>query len=164
MVTRNKVGTETDNAPEAITVGTMKIRPQGSVIDPVAVPGGGFDLSPTAGYDGHYPVQFSDESDATFAGRLAMFLGSLASARQIASGGATLEDAKAAAKARYDAEIANLEVVYRDKALRSTLNGVPVAVPPTPQPKVERKTVESKDGSTREVDKSYVLKDGESEV
>lgn len=99
--------------------------PQGSVIEPVAVPGGGFDLSPTAGYDGHYPVQFSDEADSTFAARVAMFEGSLASARQIQNGGATLEEAKAAATARYEAEIANLEVVYKEKELRATVNGVP---------------------------------------
>lgn len=139
---------EVESTEEAVSVGTMKVRTQGSVIEPSK------DLSPVAGYDGHYPVQFSDETDAMFKGRVAMFEGSLASARQIASGGASLADAKAAAKARYDAEVANLEAVYAEKDARA-------GVPPTP---VERKTVKSEDGSTREVDKSYVLKDGESEV
>lgn len=166
-----------------------KLSPQGSVIEPVAVPGGGFDLSPTAGYDGHYPVQFSDEADATFKARVAMFESAYASARQTEKGGATLEDAKAAAKARYDAEIANLEVVYKEKDLRSTVNGVPTAaskaaskantnasreaVDETDEEVEERKqanesagkkTVESEDGSRRTVRSSYVLKDGESEV
>lgn len=67
------------------------------------------DLSPTAGYDGHFPVQFGDETDETFAQRVAMFKQSYSSAMNIASGGQTYDGAVAALDARYEAEMAGID-------------------------------------------------------
>lgn len=97
-----------------------KMSPQGSVIEPVKAN----EVTATSGYDGHYPVQFSDEADGTFAARVAMFEGSLASARQNQAGGASLEEAKASLKAKYEAEVLSLEALYATKI--KTLNGVVV--------------------------------------
>ena len=94
-----------------------KMRPQGSVIEPVKAN----EVTATSGYDGHFPVQFSDESDGTFAARVAMFEGSLASARQNQAGGASLEEAKASLKAKYDAEVLSVEAFYASRI--KTVNG-----------------------------------------
>lgn len=99
-----------------------KMSPQGSVIEPVKAN----EVTATSGYEGHYPVQFSDESDGTFAARVAMFEGSLASARQNQAGGITLEQAKVALEAKYDADLLALEGSFAAKV--KTVNGVPVKV------------------------------------
>lgn len=81
----------------------------------VVQPGDGYikpgvaDLSPEAGYVAATPYQFADENDETFKARLAMWESAKASAAQIAQGGATVAQKKEAAKARYDAEIANID-------------------------------------------------------
>lgn len=97
-----------------------KMKPQGSVIEPVKVN----EVTATSGYDGHFPVQFSDESDGSFAARVAMFEGSLASARQNQAGGISLEESKAALKAKYDAEVLSVEALYASRI--KTVNGVVV--------------------------------------
>lgn len=48
---------------------------------PKAVP----DLGPTAGYAGNEPVQYDDETDEQFAGRVATFNASLESAKRTAT-------------------------------------------------------------------------------
>lgn len=131
-----------------------KMSPQGSVIEPVKRIGGTPVITPITGYDGHYPVQFSDETDAMFAGRVAMFEGSLASARQNAAGGKSLEQGVAALKAKFDADV--LALKEADKINIRTVNGVPAGSSPA-----DNRVVKSKDGSTRGVDAGYVLQDGE---
>lgn len=82
------------------------------------LPNGDPDLRPTAGYAGHYPVQFEDEADSTFAGRVAMFESSWATAQAIQSGGETFEGAVEKLDSRYDAELASLEVQRDANQLR----------------------------------------------
>jgi hypothetical protein len=98
-----------------------KVAPQGSVIEPHGerLDNGKPNLMPTAGYDGHYPVQFSDESDAMFASRVAMFEDSLATAQQIQDGGVTYEGAMEALDAKYEADKATLETQRDAHQLRS---------------------------------------------
>lgn len=67
------------------------------------------DLSPTAGYAHTYPVQYSDENDTEFAGRVAQWESSYATAQQIAAGGATLDQKKEALRVRYEADLLALE-------------------------------------------------------
>ena len=88
-----------------------KMSPQGTVIGPNGdrLENGKPNLSPTAGYDGHYPVQFADESDVMYASRVAMFEDSLATARQIEAGGETYDFQLDALQARFDADKAVLE-------------------------------------------------------
>lgn len=125
------------------------IRPQGSVIEPVARVGGVPVVTGLTGYDGHYPVQFSDETDEMFAGRVAQFEASLASARRGQAGGITLEQEIAALKAKYDADVATIKAAH--KLNTPTSNSTPQA----------SRVVKSKDGSTRGVDADYELEDGE---
>lgn len=66
-------------------------------------------LAPTAGYDGHYPVQFGDETDEVFAQRVAMFEDSFATAVSIEAGGANLEQQISALEAKFEAEKLALE-------------------------------------------------------
>lgn len=96
------------------------LRPQGSVIGPRGdvLPNGKPNLAPSAGYDGHAPVQFSDESDEMFAGRVAMFTSALANARAIEAGGLDFDAQIEAAEARHEAEISNLEAL-RDEAAKA---------------------------------------------
>lgn len=137
-----------------------KMRPQGSVIEPLPKVAGSPVVTPTTGYDGHYPVKFSDETDANFAARVAMFEGSLASAEQTEAGGKSLEFAIAALQAKYDADLLSLKESYKNTV--RTLNGVPVSsVTSTPVP-LESRIVKSADGTTRGVDTGYELKEGES--
>lgn len=93
---------------------SSKLGLQGSVVPAVKKINGVPVVTPTTGYEGHYPVQFADEADGTFAGRLAQFLESYASAVRNENGG-NLEDDKAALTARYDAEVLALEAVYASK-------------------------------------------------
>lgn len=125
------------------------IRPQGSVIEPVARIGGVPVVNGLTGYDGHYPVQFSDETDEMFAGRVAQFEGSLASARRGQTGGITLEQEIAALKAKYDADVATITAAHQ---LNTPTNN---SAPST------SRVVKSKDGSTRGVDADYELEKGE---
>lgn len=83
------------------------------------LPNGQVDLRPTAGYEGNEPVQYSDESDTQFAGRVAQFESSLASAKQIEAGGPTLETSKAALKAKYEADLLSLETQAKEGTLRT---------------------------------------------
>lgn len=87
------------------------IRPQGTVIpaNGFRLPNGKPNLAPSAGYDGHAPVQFSDESDEMFAGRVAMFESALANARAIEHGGLDTAGLIAAADARHEAEVASIK-------------------------------------------------------
>ena len=90
-----------------------KLAPQGSVIEDVERTAGGVPIiSPTSGYDGHYPVQFSDESDATFSERVLMFKSAYASAVKNEKGANSVEGkaaAKDALKAKYDIDLKALE-------------------------------------------------------
>lgn len=99
-----------------ITMKTSKIAEQGTVIDPKdqRLANGKVNLAPTAGYDGHYPVQFSDETDETFAARVAMFEDSYATAQVIEAGGMNIEASKKALQAKFDADIAALETQHDD--------------------------------------------------
>lgn len=87
--------------------------PQGSVIEDVERTASGVPIiSPTSGYDGHYPVQFSDESDATFAERVSMFDSAYASAVKNEKGANSVEGkaaAKVALKAKYELDLKALE-------------------------------------------------------
>jgi hypothetical protein len=145
-----------DKVQDEVTPVT-ELDPQGSVIEPTPVPGGGFDLRPTAGYNGHYPVQFSDESDQTFAERVAMFESSYASAAATERGGEDLASAKSALEAKYKAELLALERRFSDKAARRTVNGVPTS----PVKSANSRVVKTADGKTKGVDAKYELEKGE---
>lgn len=73
------------------------------------------DLSPAAGYVAATPYQYSDESDALFAARVAMWESAKASAIETALGGPTFEARKKALKLKYEADLAVLEA-EEDKA------------------------------------------------
>lgn len=90
-------------------------RSTGRVVEPEYHKDGTPNLKPTAGYAGHEPVQYDDESDEVFAQRVAMFESARNTAEQIEAGGATLEQKKEAARIRYEAEILNIE--SEDKTL-----------------------------------------------
>lgn len=86
--------------------------PQGSVIEPVERIGGIPVITPTTGYEGHYPVQFSDESDQTFAERVSMFVSAYASAVINENGAKSVEAkeaSKVALKAKYELDLKALE-------------------------------------------------------
>lgn len=93
----------------------MPRRSTGNKIDPKDqyLPNGKPNLMPTAGYEGHEPVQYSDETDEQFAGRVAMFKSAYATAVSIENANGTSQDSykarKEALDAQYDADLANLE-------------------------------------------------------
>lgn len=89
-----------------------ELAPQGSVIPPVVRIGGVPVVTAKSGYDGHYPVQFSDESDEMFLGRVAQFESSYANAVKNEPGRNGLEAAKSALKARYDVDLKALETQF----------------------------------------------------
>ncbi len=93
-----------------------KPAPQGTPIGPMGPrkANGEPDLSPVAGYEGHYPVQFVDEDDATFAARVAMFEKAYASALQNQAGGATVAQRIEALDAQY--EVDKLNILMADSA------------------------------------------------
>ena len=77
------------------------------------LPNGKPNLMPTAGYEGHEPVQYSDENDQQFAGRVAMFKSAYATAVAIENADGKTQDSynarKEALDAQYDADLANLD-------------------------------------------------------
>lgn len=91
-----------------------KLAPQGSVIPPVARDTGGVPIVfPGSGYDGHYPVQFDNEADEDFLGRVAQFESSYANAVKNEPGQAGVEAAKSALKARYEADLLALDREFK---------------------------------------------------
>lgn len=108
---------KTEKTLKGSTPSTREVRPQGTPLPPAGnrLPNGKPNLAPSAGYDGHAPVQFEDESDEMFAGRVAMFESALANAVAIEKGGLDIDGQIRAAEARHEAEIASLEAM-RDKA------------------------------------------------
>lgn len=84
-------------------------RSTGRVVPDERMPDGSVDLRPTAGYAGHEPVQYSDESDQQFAGRVAQFESARANARDIEAGGQDFAAKRQAMKARHEAELAGLD-------------------------------------------------------
>ena len=78
------------------------------------------DLSPTAGYEGNEPVQYSDENDEQFALREADFELRRAHAEDIQNGGASRESEIKALDAQYDADKAAVEARHdRKEAMRA---------------------------------------------
>jgi hypothetical protein len=103
---------------KAKTTSSSKLAEQGTPIGPNGnrLDNGKPNLAPTAGYDGHYPVQFDDETDEMFAMRVAMFEDSYSTAVNIEEGGENLESQIKALDAKHEAEVAALKASHEAKA------------------------------------------------
>jgi hypothetical protein len=67
-------------------------------------------LAPTAGYENTKPVQYSDETDEQYQIRLSDWEVRYAHAQDIEDGGASYESQKKALDAKYDADMAMLDM------------------------------------------------------
>lgn len=74
------------------------------------------DLSPTAGYEGNEPVQYADENDQQFTGRVADFELRRAHAEEIEAGGASQESEIKVLDAKYDVDVAQIKQRHERKA------------------------------------------------
>lgn len=122
------------------------------------LPNGEPDLRPTAGYAGNEPVQYSDESDAQFQGRVSDFELRRQHAEDIENGGKpSVESQKKALKLKYDADVAAVDTAEATKRKRANAAGqvvdkegkVVVATAKHSRTAAKKKTAPAKDQSSK---------------